>query len=362
MNIPFLSLKSINQRYSTDLQAELNNFLENGHYMLGKNVQTFEQNFAKFCDTGYCVGVANGLDALELILQSLNLKPNSEIIVPANTYFASILSILNTGFKPILVEPNIYNYLLEADEAEKAITEKTSAILAVNLYGKMCDFTELSQISGEHNLKLIVDAAQSHGAKFGGSKDCFKADAIAYSFYPTKNLGALADAGAVVTNDEKLEREIRKRRNYGSEIKYIFDVPGKNSRLSELQAGFLNVKLKYLEQETETRRIIASKYLGKINNPKIILPPNDSVTDDAWHLFVVRTKEREALKQHLKAKGIGFDIHYPIPPHKQKALKNFNHLSLPITEQIHNTVLSIPLNSSLTDLEIDYISEALNDF
>ena len=362
MNIPFLSLKALNQKYESNFKEILDEFLQRGSYMLSKNVTEFENNFAKYCQAKHCIGVANGLDALELILQCYEFPKDSEVIVPANTYYASILSVLNVGLKPVLVEPNPDNFLIDPHTIEKAITPKTVAVMAVNLYGKMCDFNELSKICTQFNLKLFVDAAQSHGAIYKGTRDCPGADAIAYSFYPTKNLGALSDAGAVVTNHDDVAENIRKRRNYGSSVRYQFEYTGKNSRLSELQAGFLNIKLSGLEDEIQQRRAIAVRYLSEITNPNIVLPPADSPECDSWHLFVIKTENRENLSEYLKQNGIGFDIHYPKPPHRQKALQSFSYLSLPITEKIHETVLSIPLNPDLSEAEVTYIINTLNKY
>ncbi len=362
MEVPFLSLKSINGELEDSYKLAFENFLASGHYILGKNVEKFEKSFADYCESKHCVGVANGLDALILILNSFEFKKNAEVIIPANTYFASILAIKKAGLIPVLVEPNIDDYLLELREIETAITQNTVAIMAVNLYGRMCDFENISEFCKKNKLKLIVDAAQSHGAEYATSRNCFGADATAYSFYPTKNLGALADAGAVVTNDEKLAKNVLKNRNYGSEIKYEFDSLGLNSRLSELQASFLEIKLQYLDQELLIRRQIATRYLTEIINDKLILPPSDRINQDAWHLFVIRTENRSELTSYLKSIEIGYDIHYPIPPHKQKALTEFNNLHLPITEEIHRTVLSLPLNSSLKKEEVDFIISSLNSY
>lgn len=362
MAIPFLSLKELNKTYTDELKRAFSDFLEKGFYMLSDNVRQFENEFAEFCSAPHCVGVANGLDALELILQSMDLEKEAEVIVPANTYYATILSVLNAGMTPVLTEPDPRTFLIDPANVEKAITSRTAAILAVNLYGKMCDYDSLASLARKHGLKLITDAAQSHGALYKGSTDCPGADAIAYSFYPTKNLGALSDAGAVVTRDETIASAVRARRNYGSEIRYQFDHLGKNSRLSELQAAFLSIKLRHLPGETERRRALASRYLSEIKNDRISLPPEETVHEDAWHLFVVRTPDREKLKAHLQQHGIGFDVHYPVPPHQQKALSRFNHLSLPVTEEIHKTVISIPLNGTLSDHDADHIITTLNQF
>ena len=362
MYIPFLSLKKVNQRYLDEFQETFSDFLDSGNYILGPQVKKLEANFANYCQSKHCIGVANGLDALELILKSSKFPQNSEIIVPSNTYYASMLSIINAGMKPILVEPNVEDMLLNASKIESHINDKTVAVLAVNLYGRMCDFCSIKKTCDKHNLKLFVDAAQSHGATYKGSTNCFGSDATAYSFYPTKNLGALSDAGAVVTDDLDLANEIKKNRNYGSEIKYKFDGLGRNSRLSELQAGFLNIKLKYLDEVISIRRNIANRYLNEIKNPEILLPPADNIQGDAWHLFVIRCKNRKSLVGHLESLHVGYEIHYPIPPHKQKAFLGFGDLQLPISEEIHDTVLSIPLNPSLSHNEIDYIIKTLNEF
>jgi dTDP-4-amino-4,6-dideoxygalactose transaminase len=362
MEIPFLSLKAINEKYEDLLKGAFENFLNSSSYILGNNVKSFETNFANYCEAKYCIGVANGLDALILILNSFNFPKKSEIIAPANTYFASILAIKKAGYKPVLVEPNICDYIIDAENIIKKITNNTVAIMAVNLYGRMCDYQKLNEICKSNNLKLIVDAAQSHGAEYKNSKDCYGADAIAYSFYPTKNLGALSDAGAIITNSKEIANDGLRNRNYGSEVKYQFDSIGRNSRLSELQAAFLDIKLKHLDQEIARRREIAHRYLGEIKNKKLILPPSDKINQDAWHLFVVRTDNRDSLVSFLKDKQIGFDIHYPIPPHKQKALIEFKDSDLPITETIHKTILSLPLNSTLKEKEVDYIITSLNSY
>lgn len=362
MQIPFFNLKKINQNLNSELQEAFLKFLDSGQYILGSEVADFETHFANYCESNYCVGLANGLDALILGLQSLDLPANSEVLVPANTYYASILSILKAGYKPVLVEPNIETFNIDSSKIESHITNNTSAILAVNLYGKMCDFEALNRICKEHDLKLIVDAAQSHGGIYDDSKKCKGADVTAYSFYPSKNLGALSDGGAIVTDNEQIYKKIKSLRNYGSSIKYQFEYQGINSRLSEIQASFLNIKLKYLNEELLRRRQIARIYLTEIKNNLITLPSKTSIDTDAWHLFVIRTSYRERFMNHLIEKKVGFEIHYPTPPHKQKALEDFNYLSLPITEKIHDEVLSIPLNSTLTNSEIAYIIDTINSF
>ena len=362
MNIPFLPLKSLNQPYTEEFKNIFEEFLESGYYILGKGVKDFEEEFANYCQAEYAIGVANGLDALELIFQSLNLPEKSEIIVPANTYYASIISVINSGLNPIFAEPKYHDFLIDPEDITKKITPKTKAILAVNLYGKMCDYNELLKICEDHHLYLIIDAAQSHGAEYKDKRNISGAIATAYSFYPTKNLGALADAGAVVTDNFEVFEKISKLRNYGSNVRYNFELVGKNSRLSELQAKFLSLKLKNLDEEINTRRKIAGYYFKNIRNTNIILPPSDSINEDAWHLFVIKTKERERFTKYLTEAGIGFDIHYPKAPHHQIALEKYNKLNLPVTEQIHREVVSLPLNSTLKEEEIAYIADKINKF
>jgi dTDP-4-amino-4,6-dideoxygalactose transaminase len=362
MNIPFLDLKEINLVHEKQFMAATKEFLHAGKYILGEKVAKFERAFAPMCEQSYCVGLANGLDALILGLEAFKFEAGAEVIVPANTYFASVLAIYRAGLNPILVEPNIDDYLIDTSKIENAITKNTRAILAVNLYGKMCDFDILNQICKKYDLKLIVDAAQSHGAKYKGYKTCKGADAIAYSFYPTKNLGALSDAGVLVSDNLDIYENIKIKRNYGSSEKYIFEEKGINSRLSELQASFLLIKLKYLPLEITTRRALARLYLENIKNKKIILPPSNAIDEDSWHLFVVRTENRKEFTNYLTANGIGFDIHYPIPPHKQRAFSELSHLSLPITEKIHETIVSLPLNIHLSEEELMYIVEKINAY
>jgi dTDP-4-amino-4,6-dideoxygalactose transaminase len=362
MKIPFLSLKNTNSPYEKELKNGFNQFLEKGQYILGQAVEDFEKSFAHYTETPFCVGVANGLDALSLILEAFDFEKNSEILVPANTYFATILAIVKAGHKPVLIEPDDRDFLLDGTRLEEALTKKTVAVLAVNLYGRRGNEELLSSFAKKHRLKLFVDAAQSHGATLKGQKKTIGIDATAYSFYPSKNLGAFADAGAIVTSHEAIYRRLLALRNYGSTKKYIFDYQGYNSRLSELQAILLTIKLKYLDIEILKRRQIAERYLSEISNPKISLPPRDQIFEDVWHLFVIRVKNRTHFTAYLTSMGIGYDIHYPIPPHKQKALDFLNNLQLPITEKMHTEVLSLPLNPSLKEPEIEYIISKINNY
>ena len=349
--IPFLDLKNINQQYREELVTACTRVIDSGWYIDGKELESFEKNFAEYCGTQFAIGVANGLDALILTLRAWKelgkLKDGDEVIVPSNTYIASILAITANNLTPVLVEPNISTYNIDPIKIKEAITAKTKVILPVHLYGQLAEMPEIMQIAKQHNLLVLEDSAQSHGAQIQGKKAGNWGDASGFSFYPGKNLGALGDAGAVTMNDAELATMLKALRNYGSHEKYKNLVPGVNSRLDEIQAAMLDVKLKYLDQETHHRRHIASLYLNGIKNPLIQLPLNginaESYEQHVWHLFVIRTNQREALQKHLNKQGIQTLIHYPIPPHKQQAYKEWNNLNFPLTELIHEQVLSLPI-------------------
>lgn len=358
--IAHLDLQRINQPYQAEIAEAMRRVAESGWYVLGKEVTTFEQNWAAYCGTSHCIGVANGLNALELIFRAFDFPEGSEVIIPANTYIASILSVTSLGLKPVWVEPDPKTLNIDPRKIERKITPRTKAIMAVHLYGKCCDMKPIWEIARKHNLKVVEDAAQAHGATYLGFKAGNLSDAAAFSFYPTKNLGALGDAGAVNTNDSDLARKIASLRNYGSTIKYYNDYIGTNSRLDELQAAVLNVKLKYLEAENQRRRELARFYFSEIKHPDLILPSLKTLYEDAWHLFVVRHPKREQFIDYLMENGVQATVHYPVPAHKQRAYTAYNHLSLPITEQIHNEVISLPLNPSLTDKEAAYIVQVIN--
>uniref|UniRef100_UPI004049D354 DegT/DnrJ/EryC1/StrS family aminotransferase n=1 Tax=Flavobacterium sp. TaxID=239 RepID=UPI004049D354 len=378
--IKFLNLNKINQPFETSFHEKMKLFLEKGWYVLGNEVKQFEGNFANYCGTKYCIGVGNGLDALVLIfkayLQLGILKKGDEVIVPANTYIASILAILEADLIPVLVEPTLETYNINPDLIEEKITNKTRAILAVHLYGQLAEMEAINTIADKHNLLVIEDAAQAHGAvsHIQCSESSYQAqfvkvihkkagnlgNAAGFSFYPGKNLGALGDAGAITTNESKLAEVLFSLRNYGSKVKYENEIIGVNSRLDELQAAFLNVKLPFLEKENEKRRSIAKRFLSEIKNDKITLPFWDFTKNHAFHLFVIRTEKRDKLVNYLKENAIETMIHYPIAPHKQKAMQKWNSLSFPITEKIHDEILSIPLNSTLSDDEVAYIITKLN--
>jgi dTDP-4-amino-4,6-dideoxygalactose transaminase len=380
--IPFLDLKKINEPYETAFQEKLKEVLENGWYILGKELQTFEKAFAEYCQTKYCIGVGNGFDALVLIFKAYielgKLKKGDEVIVPANTYIASILAILQADLVPVLVEPKLETYNINPDLIQQKITSKTKAILAVHLYGQLAEMDKINSIAEKYNLVVVEDCAQAHGAK-GNLKSQilnskfqleesikFKTynlkSAIAYSFYPGKNLGCLGDGGAITTNDEELAKVLYSLRNYGSEKKYYNDYIGVNSRLDELQAAFLNLKLPSLNADNEKRRAIAKRYLTAIKNDKIILPFWDLFHNHVFHLFVIRTENRDDLQDYLARNSIQTVIHYPVPPHKQKAFGEWNNVSFPITEKIHNEVLSLPMSPVLTETEVDFIIEILNKY
>ena len=365
--IHFLNLKKLNQPFEVAFQKKMKQFLEGGWYILGNEVKQFETDFAAYCGTKHCIGVGNGLDALVLIFKAYihlgKLEKGDEVIVPANTYIASILAVLQADLVPVLVEPRLETYNINPEEIEAKITSNTKAILPVHLYGQLCEMKAINEIAQKHNLLVIEDAAQAHGSQFSENEKAGNlSHASAFSFYPGKNLGALGDGGAITTNDDGLAEVLFSMRNYGSKVKYENEIIGVNSRLDELQAAFLNIKLKQLDSENEFRRSMAKRYLSEIKNEKIIMPSWDLSQNHVFHLFVIRTSNRLELQNFLKENGIETMIHYPIPPHKQKALSNWNNLSFPITEKIHDEVLSIPLNSGLKASEIQHIITILNQY
>lgn len=358
--IKFLDIKAINQPFEAAFQEKLKNFLATGWYILGDEVNAFEEEFSRYCGTKYCVGVGNGLDAITLTFKAYiemgHLQKGDEIIVPANTYIASILGIIHAGLVPVLVEPDAATFNIDPKQIEAKISNKTKGMLIVHLYGQRAAMDEIIAIGYKHNLLIVEDAAQAHGLQFKGSHT------RTFSFYPGKNLGALGDAGAVVTNDEKLAKTIKSLSNYGSEKKYYNDYLGFNSRLDELQAAFLRIKLPNLAAENDKRRVVAKRYLSEIKNDKIRLPFYDGSNNHVFHLFVIRTDKRDELQQYLLNNGIQTMIHYPIAPHKQKAMKDYHHLSFPITEKMHDEVLSLPMSPVLTDGEITHIIKTINAY
>ena len=362
--IPFLDLKKINEQYADELKSACNRVIDSGWYLMGQELASFEADFAEYCGTKYCVGMANGLDALTLTLRAWKelgkLKDGDEVIVQANTYIASILAITENNLTPILVEPDENTFNLSPEVVKSAITSKTKAILSVHLYGQISPMQELMEIAKTHDLLVLEDCAQSHGAKIDGKKAGNWGHAGAFSFYPGKNLGALGDAGAVTTNDKELADTIRALGNYGSHKKYENIYQGVNSRLDEIQAAMLNVKLKYLETEIQRRRYITTRYVDEIINTEIVLPLVKEQCNHVWHLFVILCEDRDALQQHLLDYGVQSLIHYPVPPHKQEAYKSLCKLKLPITEKIHKQVLSLPVDPTMTDENISSIISIVN--
>ena len=368
--IPFLDLKNINKQYRNELIDVCARVIDSGWYIGGKELEQFEKNFSDYCGTKYAIGVANGLDALILTLRAWKelgrLKDGDEVIVPSNTYIASILAITANNLTPVLVEPDIATYNIDPEKIEAAITSRTKVILPVHLYGLLAAMPQIMDIAKKHNLLVLEDSAQSHGAQINNKKSGNWGDASGFSFYPGKNLGALGDAGVVSTNDAKLALMLRALRNYGSHEKYKNLVPGVNSRLDEIQAAMLDVKLKFLDRETQHRRKIANLYFTEIRNPLIKLPLNDIYAEEfqqhVWHLFVIKTEHREALQKYLADNGVQTLIHYPIPPHKQQAYKEWNHLSYPISERIHAEVLSLPIGPTLSLDDAKKVVQLCNTF
>ena len=366
--IPFLDLKLLNQSIENELTEAAKKVIQSGWYILGENLIKFEQDFAKYCGADYALGTANGLDALSLIIRAYKelglMKDGDEVIVPSNTYIASILSITENNLIPVLVEPELNFYNIDENKIEEKITSRTKAIMIVHLYGQVAFTDKIKNIARKNNLKVIEDAAQAHGAEIGNKKVGNLGDASGFSFYPSKNLGALGDAGAVTTNDNELAETIKALRNYGSHVKYENKYEGVNSRMDEIQAAFLSIKLKYLDIHNERRIEIANFYNENIKNSNILLPPvkYDSPKSHVYHLYVIRTKKRDKLISFLNDNDIGTSIHYPIAPHKQLAYKEWNHESYPISEEIHSTAISIPNAPYLNAKEIDNVVSVLNDF
>jgi len=371
--IKFLDLQKINAQHAAELKQAAADVIDSGWFLMGEKLNSFENKLAGYIGAKNAIGVANGLDALRLILKAYIdlgvMNEGDEVIVPANTYIASILAITDNRLKPILVEPKESSFNLDIELIEKHITPKTKAIMIVHLYGQVCWSEELAGLAKKYSLRIIEDNAQAIGAEWNGIKTGNLGDAAGFSFYPGKNLGALGDAGAVTTNDDALAKHVRTLGNYGSQKKYVNDFQGLNSRLDEIQAAFLDVKLKYIDAENEYRRKLASLYLNGITNPVIGLPfpenkelDYDKNTEHVWHLFVIRCKHRDKLQQYLTANGIQTLIHYPIPPNKQAAYREMNHLDYPITNVIHNEVLSLPVSPVMEETEIERIIEVINFF
>lgn len=364
MMIKFLDLQKITQKYSDEIHEAVSRVVDNGWYLQGKENEKFETDYAQYIGTRYAIGCANGLDALIWIFRAYvemgMMQPGDEVIVPANTYIASIFAISENGLKPVLVEPDIETYQIDGSKIEEAVTERTKAILIVHLYGQ-CAYTEkIGELCKKYSLKLVEDNAQAHGCKFYGRKTGSLGDAAGHSFYPGKNLGAFGDAGAVTTDDEELAKVVRAVANYGSQKKYVFKYRGRNSRLDEIQAAVLNVKLKHLDEDIALRKRVARYYIEHITNPDIITPAVKDWDAHVFHIFTIRCKKRDELQKYLTDNGVQTIIHYPIPPHKQECYKEWDKLSFKITEQIHNEELSLPMSPVMTEEEVKTVVELLN--
>ena len=359
--IEYENLKKANQAFEKDFEASFRSFLDSGWYVLGKQVSGFESEFAAYLNSSFCVGVASGLDALILSLEALDLPAGSEVLVPSNTYIATIMSILKAGHKPVLVEPDIETYNIDPKKLSAALTKNTKAMMIVHLYGKPCAMDEIVKFCKEHDLRLIEDCAQSHGARFDNKMTGTFGDFGAFSFYPTKNLGALGDAGAVVTNNPQLAEKIQKLRNYGSKIRYQNEMIGTNSRLDELQAAFLRIKLKSLDRLNTHKKSLAKIYLEQLKDV-VICPVQKAKTEDVYHIFNIRLEKRDALRSYLAENGIKTDIHYPTAPHQQPAYKNLLKGSYPISEEIHRTTLSLPISSFHTEQDVLRVCGKIREF
>lgn len=365
MKVPFLSFDPIHIPLKAEMMAAMEAVYDSNSFILGEFVKEFESSFANFCDAKYCIGVGNGLEALHIALKCLNISPGDEVIVPANTYIASVLAVSYTGATPVLVEPDVLTYNIDVQRIEEKISPKTKAIMPVHLYGQACEMEKIMEIAGKHNLYVIEDNAQSQGATFKGKRTGSWGDINGTSFYPGKNLGAIGDAGAITTNSAELDRLARIWRNYGSEKKYYNEVQGFNSRLDELQAAFLSVKLRRLQEWTESRQKTAAEYLRQLSSCDfLVLPHTHEHATHVYHLFVITTAYRDKLQKYLGEQGIGTLIHYPVPPHLQEAYKNlgFGEGSFPIAEKLARECLSLPMFAGMNDDQVSYVCEAIKKF
>jgi len=359
--IEYESLGRLNTPFAEEFRAEFQKFLESGWYVLGNGVREFEISYAQYIGTKFAVGVANGLEALVLCLKALNLPPKSDVLVPSNTYIASILAIVQAGFRPVLVEPNLSTYNMDPQCLEAALTTATTAIMVVHLYGKLCEMEPIMAFARAHGLKVIEDCAQAHGAHWQNKKAGAWGDINAHSFYPTKNLGALGDAGGITTDDEVLADRVRTLRNYGSRIKYYNEVVGMNSRLDELQARFLSVKLRHLDRINLRKQQLAEIYHANLPD-HFIKPVRQVGYFDVYHIYNIRHPERDRLRSFLSERGVKTEIHYPVAPHRQKAMQGILTGSYPIADEIHQTTLSLPISASHTDQDIHEVVAVLKEF
>ena len=368
--IKFLDLKKINERFRGEMDAATKRVLDSGWYLLGKECEAFETEFAAYCGVKHAIGCANGLDALKLVVKAMGIGPGDEVIAPANTYIASLIAISANGATPVLVEPDINTCLIDPAKIEEKVTPRTKAIMVVHLYGRVCAMEKIGAIAERYGLKVVEDCAQAHGACRGGRDSTGRrvgslGDAAGFSFYPGKNLGCLGDGGAVTTDDDELAKKVRALRNYGSDVKYRFPYRGINSRLDEIQAAWLRVKLPRLDADNARRAEIAARYCREITNPAIVLPlavECGRQLANVWHVFPVRTERRDEFQAYLTEKGIQTVIHYPIPPHRQPAYTEWHDLKLPITEKIHETIISLPISPVMTDDEVAEVIAAVNRF
>ena len=365
--IKFLDLRKINERFRSEMDAAAKRVLDSGWYLLGKENEAFENEFAAYCGVKHAIGCANGLDALKLVVKAMGIGPGDEVIAPANTYIASLIAISANGATPVLVEPDLATYLIDPAKIEEKITPRTKAIMVVHLYGRVCEMDAVNAIAKRRGLKVIEDCAQAHGAFYGDCRVGALGDAAGFSFYPGKNLGCLGDGGAVTTNDDELAKKVRALRNYGSDVKYHFPYRGTNSRLDEIQAAWLMVKLPHLDADNARRAEIAARYCREITNPLVTLPAKDERREtgdgklgNVWHVFPVRVEGRDAFQADLTEKGIQTVIHYPIPPHRQPAYTEWHDLKLPITEKIHETIISLPISPVMTEGEVSEVIAAVN--
>lgn len=365
MNVPFASFKPMHEELKEQLETAYHQVMERSYFIQGQECKEFEREFAAYCEAKYCVGVATGLDALYLILKAYGIGKGDEVIVPSNTFIATALAVSYTGATPIFVEPELETYNIDSSRIEQAVTDRCKAIMAVHLQGRPADMDSIQTVADKYGLKVIEDAAQAHGAKYKGKKVGSLGDAAAFSFYPGKNLGAMGDGGAVISNDQNLIEKVRALGNYGSDYKYHHIYQGTNSRLDEMQAAFLRVKLERLDTWNEDRKRIAERYFSEIKNPLIILPPKSSETyDHVYHVFVIRCKKRDELEVYLNQKGVGTVKHYPVPMHLQPcyAELGLEEGCLPLAEEISSTVLSIPMYYGMTEAEVSYVVECINSF
>jgi dTDP-4-amino-4,6-dideoxygalactose transaminase len=362
MKVCFLDVKASYLELKAEIDDAFGRAISSGEYVLGSEVEKFENAFARYCGTNHCIGVGNGLDALHLILRGFGIGHGDEVIVPANTFIATWLAVTFSGAKPVPVEPQPASYNIDPEKIEMAITSRTRAIIAVHLYGLPAEMEAIQRVAREYRVKVIEDAAQAHGSEYKGRKAGSLADAAAFSFYPAKNLGAFGDAGAITTNDERLANQLRQLRNYGSPKKYLHEIQGFNSRLDPLQAAILQVKLKHLDAWNMRRSEIADRYMSDLSHSPFLLPTIPEYSSSAWHLFVIKCKWRDKLKEYLESRGIETLVHYPIPPHRSGAYSYVNWPSLPIADELANEVLSLPIGPQMGDSDLDRVLAELKRF